>query len=279
MVNTFEHLPSPPLRKYVRCYVLREFDTQGQEMCKAITAVPGMFITFWLDSEPVTLVNGDRKLIVNVRERQLVGMQSGYLGHLAFKGKYKIFGIEFKGNGFHQIFGVPANGATNELLETDLVIGAKMDQLQEQLREAGSIHELYALADAFLLSFLLRNDNGKMDKRINGIADTILYQNGLVNIEVLAGQSNMSLRGFEQKFAEQVGLSPKLYARIIRFNHALAIKTLMPARNWTSIAHSCGYYDQMHFIKDFKAFAGQSPNSFLKHLPQPKEHITVLDAG
>jgi AraC-like DNA-binding protein len=67
--------------------------------------------------------------------------------------------------------------------------------------------------------------------------------------------------------------APKLFARIVRFNKAIDIKMNDPARSWTTIAHDCGYYDQMHFIKDFKLFSGSKPLSFFKHTPPVTENF------
>jgi len=274
MVQTLELVPAPPLQDYIRCYNLRQFDTKGEEMRKAIPAVPGMFLSFWLSAAPVHLVTGDKITPVNVRERQLLGMQSGYIGHLAFSGRYQLLGIEFKGGGFHRIFGLPAREITDELLEGDAVLGSRMGQLQEQFQAAGSYQELKELADSFFLDALFKNQTAG-DLRIDKVLHHISDAKAPIDIEWLAEQANMSLRSFEQKFTEQVGLTPKLYSRILRFNHALALKIAMPEKKWTTIAHTCGYYDQMHFIKDFKTFAGSTPNIFLRQLPAPKEEIVV----
>lgn len=277
MVQTTELIPAAALRNHIRCYNLRQFDTNGEEMCKALPAAPGIFLSFWLSADPVYFVAGGRVTAVNTRERQLLGMQTGYAGHLSFSGGYQLFGIEFKAGGFHRIFGTEVQAMTNELLEGDAVLGSPLALLQEQLQEAGTLHKLKEFTDRFLLSCLWKNP-GIGDCRIDKVVNHIIGGKGLVNMEWLANQANMSFRSFENKFSRQVGLSPKLYSRIIRFNHALALKMAMPAERWTSIAHACGYYDQMHFIKDFKAFAGETPNTFLKQMPTLQEDITVLGA-
>ena len=86
----------------------------------------------------------------------------------------------------------------------------------------------------------------------------------MVNVDQLAYDANMSIRTFERHFIDQVGISPKLFCNITRFNYALALKFKNPQLDWTSIASTCGYYDQMHLIKDFKKFAGYTPTIFQK---------------
>ena len=83
----------------------------------------------------------------------------------------------------------------------------------------------------------------------------------------------MSIKTFERKFIEQVGASPKIFSRIVRFNKAITLKMKEYKKSWTSIALDCGYFDQMHFIKDFKLFTGDTPAAFFKNTPPPAEQF------
>jgi len=126
----------------------------------------------------------------------------------------------------------------------------------------------------FFSRFLNKQKGIDLRDSITVISNIMLHKAGLVSIEKFAYQANMSMRNFERRFSENIGISPKLYCRIIRFNHALELKLKNPKQNWSSIAQECGYFDQMHFIKDFKQFADGSPNTFLNQSPPPKENIT-----
>jgi len=91
-------------------------------------------------------------------------------------------------------------------------------------------------------------------------------------MERLASYVNMSTRNLERHFTESVGIPPKLFCCITRFNHALELKLRNATVGWTSIAHQTGYFDQMHLIKDFKRFCGEAPSSLLKHVPLLEEN-------
>jgi hypothetical protein len=84
----------------------------------------------------------------------------------------------------------------------------------------------------------------------------------------------MSVRNFQRKFKEQVGISPKLYTKNFRFNESLKLKIMHPEQSWASVAYECGYFDQMHLIKDFKAFTGFTPFDFFKH--QHSQYIQMM---
>lgn len=90
---------------------------------------------------------------------------------------------------------------------------------------------------------------------------SVLDAKGSVNIVRLARDHALSTRQFERKFKEFAGLNPKLYSRIVRFQAATQHK-LTGTRDLTGIAYACGYYDQSHFINDFRQFSGYSPKEY-----------------
>ncbi len=89
----------------------------------------------------------------------------------------------------------------------------------------------------------------------------------------------MSVRTFERRFTEQVGVAPKMYLKLFRLNQALHLRLLSPAKSWTAIAHECGYFDQMHFIKDFKQFTGLTPTQFTLNQLQAGSLLPVSRHG
>ena len=124
-----------------------------------------------------------------------------------------------------------------------------------------------SLANAHLLTYLIKQKSGNYKNCFTVISNLILKNAGSINIDHFAYDANMSERNFERLFAEQVGISPKLFCCITRFNHALDLKLKNLKSNWASIAYECGYFDQAHLVKDFKRFAGNVPSIFLKQTP------------
>jgi AraC-like DNA-binding protein len=90
-------------------------------------------------------------------------------------------------------------------------------------------------------------------------ANRLFASNGIHRVSAMATDSGLSPRQFERRFLTQVGVPPKLYARIIRFNAALDHKLRLPSRAWTHIANDHDFYDQMHLVHDCRAFTGESP--------------------
>jgi transcriptional regulator GlxA family with amidase domain len=98
------------------------------------------------------------------------------------------------------------------------------------------------------------------------VARTINLHNGCVRAAELADRAGLGMRQFERRFQREIGVAPKLYSRILRFEAALRFKSKNPARQWTDIAHSLGYHDQMHMVHDFQHLSGDSPGAICHRL-------------
>jgi AraC-like DNA-binding protein len=102
---------------------------------------------------------------------------------------------------------------------------------------------------------------GKNDLRnIDKVVHEIFSNNGNIDINLLLDKANMSLKTFQRHFNEKIGITPKLFSRIVRFSHAM--KMLERKRGIFDIVDACGYADQAHFIKEIKLFAGKSPKNY-----------------
>lgn len=205
----------------------------------------------------------------------LVGPSTHPNGIVSFSGRFHTFIIDFKSNGISRLFRIPMHEFSNEIYSFQEVLGNQVNCLEEQLLYAENIQEMACIADTFLLSFLNKHArNNVFADGISAASNSMTSQVNLLNVKYYARQTNMSIRNFQRKFKEQVGISPKLYTKNFRFNESLKQKIMHPEQSWTSIAYKCGYFDQMHLIKDFKAFTGFTPSDFFKH--QHSQNIQMM---
>jgi AraC-like DNA-binding protein len=140
---------------------------------------------------------------------------------------------------------------------------AQLTQLRERLGECRSFSERVRVADSLLLCQSLQS------RRFSGIsaaAEQVMLAGGRVSVHTLADTAEMSMRQFERRFVEEVGIRPKLFARIARFGAALNNKARFAHKPWTDVAHDFGYYDQMHLVHDFTEFTGGTPTETLREL-------------
>jgi len=107
-------------------------------------------------------------------------------------------------------------------------------------------------------------DPARLDARIGWVVDTITRRRGLISVDAVAATAGLTRRHLERRFREDVGISPKRFARIIRFQRALQFLEQSDASNRGALtAAACGYADQAHFVRDFHDLAGTTPGMLL----------------
>ena len=133
--------------------------------------------------------------------------------------------------------------------------------LPEQLRDQKSQFARLNILDTFLRQ-LFREKTPKTDE-VEGAINRIFNLSGQVRVNELAAYERISIRSLTRKFNEKVGMSPKQYARVIRFRALMNYILRHPEICWLDITYQFGYYDQAHFIKDFQQMTGNSPSQYL----------------
>ena len=170
-------------------------------------------------------------------------------------GPVQLIGIRFHPGGTTPFFSLPMHELTNQVVELSYVARTLEREL---LRRAIDLPELSDKVSA--LATVLTNHLRKIktDSRLLQVAAKIVQHSGMIPIDDLANGSGLSSRQLERRFLTEVGLGPKLFSRILRFQQVFrAVDANEPA--WTDVALDCGYYDQAHLIKDFRQFAHQTP--------------------
>jgi AraC-like DNA-binding protein len=152
---------------------------------------------------------------------------------------------------------------TDAAYDAHAVIGPEIPRLEHELGETCGFADRIQLIEERLIRMLGGRD--PLDP-VAVAANSLFASNGVHRVSAMATDSGLSPRQFERRFLAQVGMPPKLYARIIRFNAALDHKLRYPSRAWSRIANDQDYYDQMHLVHDCRAFTGESPSRFLAHL-------------
>ncbi len=185
---------------------------------------------------------------------------------------FGIFGAYLYPFAIPKLLSIPAYEFTNITPDLESVLG-KQGRLIEQ-RVCGAIDNaarVRILSDFFCLK--LRRSNIDIHPVFHSIHE-ILSSKGLVDIDTLAADQGLSRRQFERRFKELAGLAPKLYSRVVRFQAATEQKVL-GTKDLTQIAYSCGYYDQSHFINDFREFSGYSPKEYFWQVAEGTQYIDV----
>jgi AraC-like DNA-binding protein len=182
---------------------------------------------------------------------------------LSVFGRIDNFTIHFQPSGFNRLFGIPMTELTDAAYDAHAVIGPEIPELEHSLGDTPGFAERIQLIEQRLIRLLGSHDP---PDAVASTANSLFASNGIHRVSAMATFSGLSPRQFERRFLAQVGVPPKLYARIIRFNAALDHKLRSPSRAWSRIAIDQEYYDQMHLVHDCRAFTGESPSRFLSRL-------------
>jgi AraC-like DNA-binding protein len=204
----------------------------------------------------------------------IAGVHSRYVV-IDTAGLSEMIGIQFQAGGFAPFFGIPADefSGTHVSLEAVLGLGARglRDRLRETLTPSGKLEVL----EETLLNW------GAARVARHAIVDFALGEfRGLAyagGVGEVTQQTGLSARRFAEVFRRQVGVTPKLYCRIRRFQRAVRQAHRGQEMDWADVAAECGYFDQSHFVNDFRAFSGITPGAYVANLSQWANHVPIYE--
>lgn len=162
--------------------------------------------------------------------------------------------------GLQQLFRAPGAELTNEACDGRALLGKEIEVLLHRLEERKSFEERVQVAEDFLLPLAI---NARARNLVMRTAAHMIQRKGAVRIDELARHAGLGLRQYECRFTDELGMPPKLFSRITRFQMALDTKRLERHRSWLSIAHELGYFDQTHMVRDFQNLSGEVPGQIL----------------
>jgi AraC-like DNA-binding protein len=188
-----------------------------------------------------------------------------------------IIGVHVKAGGAAHLLGIPADELADTHVDLETLWGPSARELRERLCAAATPEQRLRILETALMTRLLRPAERH---RLVLEALAALDAPGVRVLEV-ARRAGLSQRRFIQVFSEHVGMTPKLCCRVRRFQRALALAERTPAPDWARLALACGYFDQSHLIRDFVAFSGLTPATYLgarsEHVKM--HHVPMIEPG
>jgi AraC-like DNA-binding protein len=272
--------PSDATSRLVRFYVQRQSNLGSSVLTHPIPARSGQILDFEFgdDIQIRNPIDGSHR---QAQRLGLIGVQSYRRVELLIRGQVESFTVFLQPLALTFLFGLPADIVANADYHATDVLGRCMSELQEVLGNCGSFKQRVLAAEKFFSGFHSRAP--RLDT-IESAANKIVQQQGVCRMDTLARETGLSDCTFQRRFRQSVGLSPKVYARIVRFESALQMKAVSPHLTWTEVACECGYYDQMHMIHDFDQLSAETPSGLLYHLtnvyqtavdPADKTHLVL----
>ena len=174
-----------------------------------------------------------------------------------------MIGVHFKPGGAAAVLGCPADELRDRVVELEDIWGAPAHDLREQLLAArGAAAKFDILEQALFTRLAQRRLDTAQEHRIFRARDQFVAGANAVRIADVVDQLGVSHKQFIEQFRRHVGLTPKLFCRIRRFQDVLSKVNTGKQVAWADVACACGYFDQAHFVHDFRAFSGLTPTTY-----------------
>ena len=184
--------------------------------------------------------------------------------------------VAFKRGRAFPFYPFPVSELTDTVAEADLVFGRKFHDLREQLLAAKSLDRMFRLVESFLLqqagTALLEDTPTKC---IEYAVSSMIKNPTAQRLYQLSCEIGYSQKHFIDLFRQLVGVPPKQYLKIMRFQKAIGSIENNGAVRWSNIALGSGYYDQSHFIHDFKLFSGFTPSDYMNRKTAMLNYVPV----
>lgn len=254
-------LPRITLKDYIRRYEIVEFnfDSKIDIPLKPYAPRPETTLCFFpRDPDHVSHFGSN---IQTKQPRTLICGQQTLMKMRRPGQNFLLIMVIFQPGVLHRLTGVPMHILTDMYIDAELLLTREIRFVNEKLIECFCYREMVDVVESFFLKLVEKLK--KKEKSVDYAASIILQQSSSISIDWLAKEACLSLRQFERKFKEHLGISASRLIRITKFDRTVKMKNAQPEKDWLSIAIECGYYDYQHLVKDYKEFTRLTPTSFI----------------
>ncbi len=250
--------PHPSLNEWIECYWMMYSDDTLPQIEKII---PDGFTEIIFNYRDVYQSKiGDSW---SLQTPNLLAGQLRTYFYLQNTGATGSVAIKLKPAALTQLLGFSMDQYVDQIVDLDSLTHPALKVLSEQISTAVALKHTQntPLIKELLDNYFVDLAKSATENPLKQPLDLIFQSNGMVTVAAMATAAGVSERQLERLFKKYIGLSPKYYARIIRFNYIFKLINLKNT-SWAEIVYQSGYYDQSHFIRNFKAFTGEDPSSY-----------------
>lgn len=250
-----KHFPTDKLRDYIKYYVVSENDVEAEYK---VFPLSGLVIGFQYRGQLSSITD---KSIIKLTSAGITGISDSFK---VFKNSANIGTIlvYFTEIGFTHFTSHPTNELFNLSLSLDDIFEkSKVNEVEEKLATVSTDKQRIKIVEQFFVSQL---KDIQTDKLVVEAVKLIYQSKGTIRIKELNEKLFISQSPFEKRFRKVVGTTAKKFASIVRFNSVL--DNMNETKSLTEICYENNFFDQAHFIKDFKQFAGDTPENFKRFL-------------
>lgn len=255
-----EYKPSGIIATYIECYWVLQCPADFTSRTELI--VPGGRAELMVNmGAPFFFQSSEGKVFEMNNGMHVLGQRNTFFS-TCFISNYSVLGIRFKPGCFYTFSNNPVSSLLNEVAAAaDVLNYSHIQSWFNQLLEVTNIQQQIEISEQHLLQIL---KNKKMtDSHFMALLTAMKKSCQTISIQDFCSEHRLYYKKLERQFLQQAGYTPKEFMKISRFYTALK-KVCKNKQSLTDVCHSSGYYDQSHFIKDFRKFTSFSPSQFIK---------------
>lgn len=249
----------PLLKKYIKFFW--EIDAEYMQLNHTIIPVRNIDLKFNLSDTPHYLhINNTSHLLEKV---YFSGLQDRFRNaRISLQGKVHVLGICFFPEGFYPFLKIPVSECKNQVLGAGETALFPPETIHEKLMEAPDIAARLNRLEHELISLL--DNKSQTPESFLRLFQSLKQSDASIPVAEFCQKNNLGIRNLERMFNKYVGISAKSYLMLDRFQNSRNQLIYSDYSKLSDIAYGNDYFDQMHFIRDFKRFSGNTPNNFLR---------------
>lgn len=262
-----KHIPKFPLDNYIDSIIFIEENNKGTGLPKT-----AMSLVFNLEDSFKLYTDKQFTKYIDYKKHWIAGLQTKPTNVESY-GLSKMLVVQFKTLGAFIFLNDPLHYYTNDYIPLDSIFDKEVDETWEQLHEAKSLNEKFLIIENYLYRKLLTNK--QPNKKIISTIEILLDNKMNLPISEICRQLNISRKHLNNLSKEYAGVSPKTLSSLNRLQNTLKTISSSSSKKLTNVAYQSEYFDQAHFINDFKKFTDLKPTEYAK-LVDTKQSLKIV---
>lgn len=254
--------PAPELREYIYRHRIRHFyfDSSVTAPIKPFPPRPEQCIVFYPRGVETTEFASSGIRVQRPRS-VITGQFTERINRLITTPEFLMISVEFRPGALYRLTGINFADLANKCEDAEALFSPELQVINSRLSGASSYEEMIMIIEEFLKTLVAKSSRPLIAS--DCVLDELINSGEILSVDQLSKKAYLSPRQLERKVLERIGVCPKTFLKLSRFNKSLLMRLAHPERNWFSIAIECGYSDYQHLVREYKTYAVTTPNLFM----------------
>lgn len=254
-----EYHPEGLLAEYIQTIWSMESESEEESYPRSLIMPDGIVEVIFHYRDPFFYYRDNQRILLT--ENAAVSMMRKYI-EIESSGATGFIAVRFFPWGAYHFFDIPVSTFLDNTINGGQLWPGDSQKIINELKLAENQQKRYELVEQFLTRQL--EQHKKSESKTDDAAKLIRHSKGSLTVEEVCTKIGMEKKQLERKFTKLAGATPKIFSRVCRFLHICHHLEEQKGKTLTQLAYECGYYDQSHFINEFKEFSGFTPKDFFE---------------